>query len=336
MAWYLVIPITVLIIILSAFFVIIEFSLLAARRNRLEETADTSASSRAGLRSLNELTIMLAGAQLGITVATFALGAITEPWVHHLLVDLFDETPLPGVASNILSFIIALFIVTFLHLVVGEMAPKSWAIAHPERALTLIARPARGFIALFRPLLTWINLMANKLVAATGEQPVERAAAKGYDSETLQRLVEHSLARGTLDDDSATKISGIIALDILTIGDSVTPQTPLSADATVADVQDWSQSTRSMRVLIDTESSPNLVHVRDTLLADRAEPAKNYSRPALVLSTSTTISQSLTRMRAENEQVAAVIGEDGKIMVITWDDILSHLWPRVGEELERS
>lgn len=335
--WYVALPLTVLIIIASAFFVIIEFSLLAARRNRLEETAETSVSSRAALRSLNELTIMLAGAQLGITVATFALGAITEPWIHHALVELLDGTPLPPFASNIVAFALALFIATFLHLVIGEMAPKSWAIAHPEKALTLIARPARGFITVFRPLLVWINTIANRLVTQAGEQPVERAAAKGYDVETLQHLVEHSREQGALDITDATQIARVIDLDVLTLGDAVTPREVLPTGATVIDVQDWAQATGLMRALIDDDSDvPHLVHVRDTLLAAPDSPARKHSRPSLILPESMTLSEALGRMRASNEQVAVVVDEYEGVSVITWDDILRRLWPRIGEELDRT
>ncbi len=134
--------VTVTIIVLSAFFVIIEFSLLAARRHRLEESAETSVSSRAALRSLNELTVMLAGAQLGITACTFALGAVTKPAVHYALTPLFLAWQMPGWAADAAAFGLALVVVTFLHLVVGEMAPKSWAIAHPElSARTVALRP---------------------------------------------------------------------------------------------------------------------------------------------------------------------------------------------------
>lgn len=161
--------ITILILIASAFFVIIEFATMGARRNRLEETAETSRTSRAGLRSLNELTIMLAGAQLGITACTLILGAVTKPWVHHLLMHPLETLGLSLGIADVVAFILALFIVTFIHLVIGEMAPKSWAITHPETALQLIAVPARGFIWIFRPLLTWINTMANHMVRATGE-----------------------------------------------------------------------------------------------------------------------------------------------------------------------
>lgn len=345
MNWYIALPVTVLVIVLSAFFVVIEFSLLAARRNRLEETAETSASSRAALRSLNELTLMLAGAQLGITAATFALGAITKPWVHHLIEPAFGALP-DGVAYAV-SFALSLFIVTFLHLVVGEMAPKSWALAHPETAVRVIAGPARVFITLFRPLLSWINRMANALVRRTGEVPVERAAAKGYDAETLRHLVEHSRDTGALDDMSASQITGLIALESITVGDAVTPRRPLPATATVAEVRARSREIRSMRVLLDApvgadQPTLHLVHVRDTLLADPADIADTYSRPALLLPQTTTLSEALNLMRGNNEQVAVVVPEDGiadspgeVVGVITWNDILSRLWPSIEEELDR-
>ncbi|HDM2444969.1 TPA: DUF21 domain-containing protein, partial [Staphylococcus aureus] len=120
--WWFNVIVTLLIIAASGFFVIIEFSLMGARRNRLEETAESSRASRAGLRSLNELTIMLAGAQLGITAATFVLGAVTKPWVHHLLMHPLEAAGLPLGVADVVSFILALFVVTFLHLVIGEMA----------------------------------------------------------------------------------------------------------------------------------------------------------------------------------------------------------------------
>ena len=135
---------TIALIVLSAFFVIIEFSLLAARRHRLEEQASTSAPARAALRGMNELTIMLAVAQFGITICTFALGAITKPAVDAWLAPLFTAVGAPFWLADSAAFVLSLLFVTFLHLVIGEMAPKSWAIAHPELAATIIALPARA------------------------------------------------------------------------------------------------------------------------------------------------------------------------------------------------
>lgn len=343
--WYIALPATLLIIGLSAFFVILEFSLLAARRHRLEETAGTSASSRAGLRSLNELTLMLAGAQLGITVCTFALGAITKPWVHDALMPVIELLPVPVGVADVLSFILALFVVTFLHLVIGEMAPKSWAIAHPETALHVVALPARWFITLFRPLLAWINRMANRLVKAAGEEPVERAAVQGYDAETLQTLVTHSREAGALDEAAASQITGVIELERATVDDVVaapenTPVT-LPTTATVADVQATARDTGKLRVLLDDTAwdEPRLVHVRDTLLVPTDTPAVELSRSALTLPAGTTLREALGRMRAENEQLAVVLPgatDRTELCVVSWDYMLDQLWPSIEREIGRA
>ncbi|AGF71985.1 CNNM domain-containing protein [Corynebacterium halotolerans] len=342
--WYIALPATLLIIGLSAFFVILEFSLLAARRHRLEETAETSASSRAGLRSLNELTLMLAGAQLGITVCTFALGAITKPWVHDALMPVFELLPVPLSVADVISFLLALFVVTFLHLVIGEMAPKSWAIAHPETALHIVALPARWFITLFRPLLAWINRMANRLVKAVGEEPVDRAAAQGYDAETLQILVNHSREAGALDEAAASQIAGVIELERATVDDVVgapenTPVT-LPATATVADVQTVARDSGKLRVLLDDAAwdEPRLVHVRDTLLVPTDTPAMELSRSVLTLPAGTTLQEALGRMRAENEQLAIVLPDEAgrdELCMVTWDYMLDQLWPSIEREMGR-
>ena len=344
--WIMNLVVTLVVIIASAFFVIIEFSLMSARRNRLEETAETSRASRAGLRSLNELTIMLAGAQLGITAATFILGAVTKPWVHHLLLEPLEALGLSLVIADVVSFIVALFIVTFLHLVIGEMAPKSWAITHPETALQIIAIPARGFIWLFRPLLVWINTMANNLVHKTGETPVDRAGAAGYDVDTLRTLVEHSRETGTLDEKAATQITGVIELETSTVGEFArlhgSEIVPLPSDATVQELQSLCISKDIMRVLIYTKNSrmPQIVHVRDTLMASPDAPALQFSRPALNVAGSTTVQHTLDHMRARNEQMIIVGKVSNKpgaqaVWILTWDNIMNQLWPQITEELDK-
>lgn len=344
--WIFNLIVTILVIVLSAFFVIIEFSLLSARRNRLEETAETSRASRAGLRSLNELTIMLAGAQLGITAATFILGAVTKPWVHHLLVVPLEAVGLPLGIADVVSFIVALFIVTFLHLVIGEMAPKSWAITHPETALHYIAIPARGFIWLFRPLLVWINNMANAMVRRTGETPVDRAGAAGYDVDTLRTLVEHSRETGTLDESSASQITGVIELETSTVGEFArlhgSEIVPLPSDATVAELQSLCISKDIMRALIYTKNSrmPQIVHVRDTLMAEPDAPALQFSRPVLTVAGSTTVQHTLDHMRARNEQMIIVGKSNNKpgaqaVWILTWNNIMNQLWPQITEELDK-
>lgn len=342
-SWWFNLLVTLLIIAASGFFVIIEFSLMGARRNRLEEDAENSRTARAGLRSLNELTIMLAGAQLGITAATFVLGAVTKPWVHHLLMAPLEAAGLPLGIADVVSFLLALFVVTFLHLVLGEMAPKSWAITHPETALQVIAVPARGFVRIFRPLLKWINIMANKMVSLAGEKPVDRAGAAGYDAETLRTLVEHSRETGALDDDSANQISDVIELENSTVGAMARAHgsevVPLPSDATVEDLQDLVVRKNIMRVLVFPKDSrvPRVVHVRDTLLAEPEAPVLEFSRPALSVSSSTTVQKTLDHMRARNEQLVMVgkADKDNAVWILTWDDIMGQLWPQITEQLDK-
>lgn len=333
---WIVTAVTVGLIVASAFFVIIEFALLGARRHRLEEEASESRPARAALRSMNELTIMLAGAQLGITVCTFALGAVTKPAVDKWLGPIFTGWGMPSATAGVLAFALSLFFVTFLHLVVGEMAPKSWAIAHPERASKAIAIPARGYIAIFRPLLLWINRMANRLVAASGVEPVDRAAAGGYDVATMRHLVEHSAEVGSLEESVRSPLAGAIDLETMRVDAVVrrdTRPTSVPADATVPDVQAASQRTGHLRILVEPEpgSKPGeglwVLHVRDTLLESPDAPARSLARPALLMPAETLLHEALTSMRRASEQLAVVRDGDRVIGVITLSDVMKNVLP---------
>ena len=149
--------VTAVLIASSAFFVAAEFALLAARPHRIEERAAASRSARAALRSSTELTVLLAGCQLGITACALGLGAVTKPAVHHWLTPLLETWGAPLWLADGAGFALALVFVTVLHLVVGEMAPKSWAISHPESSAIMLAIPMRIFMAITRPLLTALN-----------------------------------------------------------------------------------------------------------------------------------------------------------------------------------
>ncbi|MFV2142884.1 CNNM domain-containing protein [Isoptericola sp. G70] len=329
-AWVVVAATTGL-IALSAFFVVIEFGLLGARRHRLEEAAVSSRGARSALRAANELTVMLAGAQLGITACTFALGAVTKPAVDHWLAPILSSWGLPSWLAGTLSFALSLLFVTFLHLVVGEMAPKSWAIAHPERSAILVSPPARAFVWAFRPLLLWINAVANRLVAATGVQPVDRAAVGGHDAATIRHLVEHSAEVGTIDASIRSPLAG--ALDLTTrqvssfVGTGARP-TAVATTATVADVQAMSRRSGHLRILVESDDgAPGVVHVRDTLLEPLDRPARELARPAYVAPTDQPVHEALSGMRRASEQLAVVMDGSRFVGVVTLGDALRQVTP---------
>lgn len=323
---------TIVLIALSAFFVIIEFALLGARRHRLEELAVKSLSARAALRGMNDLTLMLAGAQLGITLCTFVLGAVTKPAVDYWLGPVLTAWGLPDWAAGGAAFGLALFVVTFLHLVVGEMAPKSWAIAHPERSALTIGIISRVYIWPLRPLLSWVNSIANRLVKASGVEPVESAAVGGRDIETIRQLVEHSAEVGTLMPQMQQQLSGLIGLGTLPVESLlVEGEVPVHIirGATVADVRAAAIQSGHLRILVQDagEIQPSVVHVRDTLLEPETRPAHELARKAFVLDAKTPVYEALARMRESSVQLAIVMNADGVRGVVTLADILKRVLP---------
>lgn len=324
--------ITIALIALSALFVIIEFALLGARRHRLEELAPTSVSARAALRGMNDLTLMLAGAQLGITVCTFALGAVTKPAVDAWLGPVFIDWGLPFWAAGATAFALSLFVVTFLHLVVGEMAPKSWAIAHPEKSALAIGVLSRAYIWPLKPLLRWVNNLANGLVRASGVEPVESAAVGGQDIATIRQLVEHSAKVGTLEPAMQQQLSGFIDLGtmpvIALVATDVSP-TQVLPQATAADVRAAALQSGHMRILMSAQDDgpPTVVHVRDTLLLPDAQPAADIARRAFVLDAQTPVYEALARMRESSVQIAIVMHNDAVCGIITLADILKRVLP---------
>ncbi|NAW63340.1 DUF21 domain-containing protein, partial [Vibrio sp. V31_P5A7T61] len=313
-------------------FVIIEFSLMGARRHRLEEMAVESASARAALRGMNDLTLMLAGAQLGITFCTFALGAVTKPAVDHWIGPVFVVMGLPNWAADGAAFGVALFVVTFLHLVVGEMAPKSWSIAYPEKSALAVSIVARAYVWPLRPLLNWINRIANRLVKASGVEPVESAAVGGQDINTIRQLVEHSGKVGTLKPNIQKQLSGLIDMSLIPIETLVTEDQVMAhvdEHATVADVRTLSMESGHLRILVFGSQGlkPLVVHVRDTLLEPADKPAREIARKAYVIDAKMPIYEVLARMREVSVQLAVVSKDDKMIGVVTLADILKHVMP---------
>ena len=318
--------VTALLIAASAFFVAVEFALIAARRHRLEDAAPRSRSARAALRSASELSVLLAGSQLGITVCTLALGAITKPAVHHWLTPAIAGWGAPAWLADVGGFVLALIIVTFLHLVVGEMAPKSWAIAHPERSATLLALPMRAFMWVTRPLIAALNQVANWCLKKVGVDPVDQVAT-GQDPAALRHLVEHSATVGTLDERYHGHLVSALELQALTIGDMVrdgAAPSSVALDATPAQIQTRSRDTGHLRLLVEGDG---VVHVRDTVNAPGTITAADLMRPALKLAADTPVYAALRTMRETRSHLVVVV-DDGRVRgLITLADVLERLLP---------
>lgn len=324
---WVVVAVTVALIASSAFFVAVEFALIAARRNRLEDAAATSASARAALRSASELSLLLAGAQLGITACTLLLGAITKPAVQKAITPLINDLGAPKLIADVGSFVLALAIVTFLHLVVGEMAPKSWAIAHPERSATMLALPMRGFMFVMRPLLRALNSAANWCLHRVGVTPVDELT-ETQNPDALRQLVEHSATVGTLDERYRANLASALELEALTV-DQVARRggvySDVPVDAPPAQMKQKARTTGHLRLLVrDGEAIVGVVHVRDSLTGDVT--ARDLMRPVLTLPETTPVYEALALMRDTRNHLVVVDGPSGQGL-LTLTDLLYRLLP---------
>ena len=322
--------ITLAVIGLSAFFVAVEFALIAAKRHRLEDAAADSRSARAALRSSTELSVLLAGSQLGITACTLALGAITKPAVHHWITPVAETLGLPLWIADIVGFVLALVIVTFLHLVVGEMAPKSWAVAHPERSAIMLALPMRAFMFLTRPLLHVLNNAANACLRLVRVEPVDEVG-QAHTPEALRQLLQHSAQAGTLEKESSAALLGALDLTRLTLDELVAGRpepTAVGPAATAGEVREVSRHDRHRRILVRTEAAgplSHVVHVRDVLGLAEGAPITEAARPVTVVDGTMTVVRAFEEMREDSVQLALVERADGSHAVVTVTDVLTRL-----------
>ncbi|CAN5583319.1 CNNM domain-containing protein [soil metagenome] len=332
---------------LNGFFVAAEFALLAARRSRIEQlAAEGDRRAKHALAGLRELTLMLAGAQLGITMCSLGLGAVAEPAVASVIEGVLDDvTDIPAGVSHAIAFAIALSIVVFLHMVVGEMAPKSWAISHPEQSSLRLARAFRFFVFVFRPVIRLLNGLANMVVRLVGVEPQdERAMA--HSPADLLFLLEESAGHGDIAADQhdlftrSLELSGRVAADAMTLRRDIVAVGP---DATAAEIAALAHSTGRTRVVVherDLDHVLGFVHAKDVLLLDDAARAKATSstlaRPTMVTPDGHLLEDLLLEMRTERQHLALVVDELGMVIgLVTLEDVIEELIGDFDDETDR-
>src|SRR5438876_2514155 len=234
----------VLLVLANAFFVAAEFALVAARRTRIDALVRRGdRKAKTVQTALQDLYRQLSAAQLGITVASILLGYVAEDTVAHLFRDWFAALPSAlqfltrgGVASTV-----AVAVVSFLHVVFGEQAPKAWAITHPERTSRWIAAPLIFFSWITRPFTDLLNWSASRVVRLLGLKGTSAELEAIHSPEELRMLVEQSRQRGKIDADDARLLQGVFEFSEKTARAVMTPRTEmgaLPADLTLEEAAD--------------------------------------------------------------------------------------------------
>jgi CBS domain containing-hemolysin-like protein len=297
-------------IVLNGFYVAYEFAVLAAKRANFEDDRPTSLAART---SLSDVSMQLAGAQLGITIASLALGRISEPALEGTI-----EYVLGGSVSEevgrAIGITVSLGVFTFLHLVFGEMVPKNTALAAPDATLRWLVIPYRMYLFIFRPVVTMLNGMANLCSRAVGIQPRDELRSVHTASE-LAAIVAHSTEGGAIDADDAEMLRGVLEFAQRPVGEIATPlpdHPSVNLGATVGQME------RAAPV--------GYVHVRDLLEVDvdrRTAPLPpTYIRNMAVVSGERSLVDVLIQLRSLKRHLAVVESGDGPIGVVSQEQVV--------------
>lgn len=338
--------ISVLLLAANAFFVGAEFAIVAAKRHRLEERASAgSRSARAAMHASRELSLMLAGAQLGITLCTLALGALAKPAMANLLEPVIELLGVPEWTVHAVAVVFAVAIVVFLHMVVGEMAPKSWAISHPEASAMMVAIPFRLFTWVMRPVIWLMNALANGILRLSGIEPVDSQDNAQTPAE-LQLLLSQSHEHGVLADADHQILSGALKLEEETVGSVMLPLEELvaiGADKHAIDVEALSLSSgRSRLFVIDHRNKyRGIVHVRDAVLASAAggkyRPVTDFLQMVPSLPIEMPLIDAVSSLRQQHAQLALVRDRNGRVIGMTsMEDMLEQILGEFDDESDES
>ncbi|MFJ8000373.1 hemolysin family protein [Streptomyces sp. NPDC096310] len=325
--------VALLTLVVNAFFVAAEFALISVRRSQIEPIAEAGdRRARNVVWGLEHVSALLAAAQLGITLCTLVLGIVAEPALAHLLEPLFNAIGIPHGLVHPLSFVIALTVATYLHMLLGEMVPKNVALAGPARAALLLGPPLVALARGLRPVIFTVNALANGLLKLLRVETRDEVSATFSDDE-LARLVTDSGHAGLLDDRATERLHDALELGRRPVRDVVLPlERVVSArlGVTPEGLERLGAETGFSRfpVVDPARRILGYLHVKDALDATpREEPFPVPGMRAIARVRATTpMDDVLTAMRRGRTHLAAVLDEDGKLEgLVTMEDVLREL-----------
>jgi CBS domain containing-hemolysin-like protein len=341
---------TLLLVGANAFFVAAEFSLISARRDRLEALAEQGRSSAVtAMRAGEQLPLMFAGAQLGITVSSILLGRLGEPAVADLLRRPFDLFGIAPALLHTMSFVIALAIVVTLHVLLGEMVPKNIAMAGPEKAAMLLIPAYLAYIRAVRPVITFYNRCSNATLRAMRVRPRDELDVTVSTVE-LSEMIAESVSEGLLDPEEHTRLTRALQIRSRTVADVAVPAAAIRAvpvaaagsGPTVDAVEKALAATGYSRYpVVDFENTfLGYLHIKDVLaLSDdpRAVVDVTRVRPLPRIAQSLSVPEALSRMRRSNSHLALVTGQDGAVVgMVALDDLVRDLVGAVRDGTQRA
>src|SRR5215203_635258 len=337
------IVIVFLLVLANGFFVASEFALVGVRRSRIETLA-ASGDSRARrlLDLLDHLNAYISATQLGITMASLALGWIGEPVFAHLL-----EAPLKGriseVALHTLSFAIAFSIITFLHIVIGELAPKTLALERAEKVALAISWPMQTFYKIFQWPIRVLDWAGTRTVRLFGLHPTQDHASV-YTEEELRHLIDISRKSGHLEHEEQQLIDRIFEFSDAEVREAMVPRIKVEAvpvTASLEDVRAAFLSTGYSRLPVYGERLDEIVGLLFRKDVDMGQaPADGFDlrktvRPPVFIPATASLGKALRQMQTSRVHFGFVIDEHGGTEgILTLEDLLEEIVGEIDDEYD--
>lgn len=322
----------------NAFFVGAEFGLVAARRSSIELMAlSGSRAAKVTLDAMEHVSLMLAGAQLGVTTCSLILGAVGEPLFAALLAGPFHFLAVPEALVHPLSLVMALITMVYLHVVIGEMVPKNLALANPDRTALILIPPLALMVRIARPIVLALNAMADTGLRLVGVKP-QREVASAFTRDEVAGFVKESHREGLLNEDEEQLLSGALRFDERTVQSVLLPESKLvtvTPQTTPDEVEQLAATTGFSRFPIRNARKrlTGYVHLKDMLgipESKHADPIPaEIIRPLIEVRERASLRTTLSSLQRANSHLAIVMGRGGKTLgVVALEDVLEEL---VGE-----
>ena len=333
-------------VLLNAFFVAAEFALVAVRRSRIDQmAAEGDRSAQVVQRALSQLDRYISGTQLGITLASLALGWIGEPAIA-VLVDralhVVGIEPAPGVLHTGAGIAVAFLVITFLHIVLGELAPKSIALATPEAVSRVVVRPLMLFSRVMSPFIGFLNGTANRLLKLLGVEPASEGGHV-HSPEELRLLVMQARAHGTLDESDSAMLAGVFDFHNKKALDVMRPRTDMVAIAEDVELEELIQILRRERYSrypVYRDTADDIVGVflaKDYWLHE--DPAhfalREHLREPLFVPATRAAERVLDDLRKTRAHLAVVLDEyGGTAGIVTMEDLVEEVVGDIADEYD--
>ncbi|MGY1812717.1 hemolysin family protein [Blastococcus sp. SYSU D00820] len=316
----------------NAFFVAAEFALVSARVDQIEPRAEAgSARAVKTLAAMRGVSQQMAGAQLGITLCSLGLGAVGEPAVAHLIERPMAALGVPEGLLHPIALVIALSLVTVLHMVLGEMVPKNITIAGPDRAALALGPPLAMFTRLLKPVIWAFNTTANGFVRLFGVQPTDEIAAS-FDEQEIRSMIAQSRREGLLGSEVSELAAGALTFEQHAVEDVLLPMdrvvtvpratTPRELERIVAE-----HGFSRYPMCAEDGALVGFVHVKDVLgVEERDRPIpEEHVVPLVRLAPGSPLPEVLAEMRTQGAHLGVVNGQDGPAGVVALEDVLELL-----------